>query len=51
MLNLEQINYFLYMESQEKKEREEQEKVNVDSDNDLVGEMSSTNPNLLEEED
>ena len=51
MLNLEQINYFLYMESQEKKEREEQEKVNVDFDNDLVGVLSSTNPNLLEEED
>lgn len=50
MINLEQIGYFLYMESQEKKEIEEQDKVNVDSTSDLEGIMSSTSQSLLEED-
>ena len=50
MLNLEQIGYLLYMESQEKKEKEDQEKVNVELEDDLERLLTTTNKRSYEKD-
>lgn len=42
-MDMQQLGYFLYMEEQERQQKEQQEKVNVEINNDLVGEEATQN--------